>query len=64
MVCKTNNNKRIKDMLKELVRLGPSGDYATRSCCLNRACNLLAEIDGMEIVGWRHQVDKWLTKKT
>ncbi len=45
-----DNNKRIKDMLKEVIRLGPNGDYATRSCCLNRARRLLAEIDGMERV--------------
>lgn len=48
METESENNNRVKDMLREVIRIGYSGNYAERTCSLNRARNLLTEIDGMQ----------------
>jgi len=42
--------ERIESMLREVIRIGYSGLYAERICSLNRARNLLTELNGMEYV--------------
>ena len=49
-MAKPDNYKRVKDMLREVVRIGYNDGFAERQCSLNRARNLLAEIDGMQHV--------------
>ena len=50
MPTESENNKRVKDMLREVIRIGYAGNYAARMCSLNRARDLLTEIDGMQRV--------------